>query len=414
VLGKWLGTYRLVPMLAVLPALVIVPSVFFDVPRWLCVVLMVAYVLCAGAAITSLGLAMATCFSRPGRAVGATVAVYVLIAAGWMFLVMQLNQMGPRTEGLMMASPFFWAGNFTWELAHNPSRFEMHAEPAIFWTAAGAIAALWLLFVTLTSFDRRLGRVEGPFLALMHGQPTRGRRITMPWFLGVAAVATAAALLADGSLGSLINGALFSLGILIAAVTAATSCARQRQQGEFERARFGGLSPGQIVQAVWLGSFRLVVPMTLLTALVVLIHRQSDASLSLGVVSLLFYLLCLGAAWSGLGLALGLRFSARVAVFLTTAIYALGMYVPAAVSLLFFGNWKPNALWAGSPLLAVSTIGSQLGEGGASGRDAAWALVNWAQFYGVIALVLLAVAALTLKRRQKGKCGAAIGAADLF
>ena len=45
--------------------------------------MMIAFVLCAGAAITSLGLAMATRFSRVGRAIGMTVTVYVLVTVAW-------------------------------------------------------------------------------------------------------------------------------------------------------------------------------------------------------------------------------------------------------------------------------------------------------------------------------------------
>ena len=44
---------------------------------------MIAFVLCAGAAITSLGLAMATRFSRVGRAIGMTVSIYVLVTVAW-------------------------------------------------------------------------------------------------------------------------------------------------------------------------------------------------------------------------------------------------------------------------------------------------------------------------------------------
>ena len=69
-LGKWLGAYRMVPLLAIMPALVIGCGAFHR--DWkLCWValLMIAYVLSAGAAITSLGIAMAISFSRLGRAV---------------------------------------------------------------------------------------------------------------------------------------------------------------------------------------------------------------------------------------------------------------------------------------------------------------------------------------------------------
>ena len=46
---------------------------------------MCVYMLCVGAAVTSLGLVLATRFSRLGWAVGATVILYVLVTVGWFF-----------------------------------------------------------------------------------------------------------------------------------------------------------------------------------------------------------------------------------------------------------------------------------------------------------------------------------------
>ena len=68
VMGKWLGTFRLVPALAVLPTLVVLcsnPSRSYYVPT---VLMTLIFVLVCGATVTSLGLAMATWFARPGRA----------------------------------------------------------------------------------------------------------------------------------------------------------------------------------------------------------------------------------------------------------------------------------------------------------------------------------------------------------
>ena len=140
VLGKWLGTYRLVPLLAVCPSLVVLAFAWVSPQQWLVVPLFVAYVLSAGAAITSLGLAMATWCRRVGRAVAATVVIYVAIAAGWMFLVMALARMGPRTEGLLMASPFFSAGTSAFELASNGPRLQLHRDWAPLWTAASGLS----------------------------------------------------------------------------------------------------------------------------------------------------------------------------------------------------------------------------------------------------------------------------------
>ena len=70
VLGKWLGVYRTVPLLAILPTFVIgVLAYERDAGPWWAAAMCV-YVLCAGAAVTSLGLALATRLSRRGAGGG--------------------------------------------------------------------------------------------------------------------------------------------------------------------------------------------------------------------------------------------------------------------------------------------------------------------------------------------------------
>jgi ABC-type transport system involved in multi-copper enzyme maturation permease subunit len=159
VTGKWLGTFRLVPLLAVLPGLVVASAFLRRWDAWPGALLLVCFVICCGAAVTGLGLAMATWCSRPGRAVGLTVTLYVLVTVGWMFLVMMLVRHGPPGEGLMMASPFFWAGEFSFELCDDRAHFRTFGY-AVFWTFAYAVASLALFVATLATFNRCLGRVE--------------------------------------------------------------------------------------------------------------------------------------------------------------------------------------------------------------------------------------------------------------
>ena len=158
VLGKWLGTFRPVPSLAVLPVLVVLcndPSKWFYVPT---VLLTLVFVFACGAAITGLGLAMATWCARPGRAVALTVSCYVFVAVGWMFMLMW-NRSGPDSEGLMMASPFFFEGVLAADLCHSGNT-RTHIWWAVFWTVVYAIAAVAFLGATLLTFNRCLGRVE--------------------------------------------------------------------------------------------------------------------------------------------------------------------------------------------------------------------------------------------------------------
>ena len=141
VVGKWLGTFRLVPPLAVLPVLVVVGTTGSQVERWPTALLMVTFVLCCGAAITSLGLAMATWCSRLGRAVGLTVSLYTLVTVGWMFgMIAILGGPNPDSRFQMMLSPFFWAGMVTADVTEGP-----HGGTwgwGILWTLAYALTAL--------------------------------------------------------------------------------------------------------------------------------------------------------------------------------------------------------------------------------------------------------------------------------
>ena len=88
------------PLLAVLPAFLIVATGYVTESkyRW-GVPLMILFVLSAGAAITSLGLAMAARFSRVDRAVGSTVTIYVLITVAWVFVVTLLC--GPQLAAVV-------------------------------------------------------------------------------------------------------------------------------------------------------------------------------------------------------------------------------------------------------------------------------------------------------------------------
>jgi ABC-type transport system involved in multi-copper enzyme maturation permease subunit len=162
VLGKWLGSFRLVPLLAILPALVVLCNVGLRAEGLLGTAMLVAFVIVAGAAISSLGLALATWVSRLGRAVGLTVTLYVLVTVGWLFIAMMVHGPGHHGEGLLMGSPFFWVGEMSWELTRSRGAIE-NFEWAFIWLIAYTLAAISLLLGTLATFDRCLGRVQtGP------------------------------------------------------------------------------------------------------------------------------------------------------------------------------------------------------------------------------------------------------------
>jgi ABC-type transport system involved in multi-copper enzyme maturation permease subunit len=160
VLGKWLGTFRKVLPLVVLPALAILFTGLTDRRRVEGAFMMVAFVLCCGAAITSLGLLMATWIPQIGRAVGATIFLFVAVNIGWYILVIILGGPGrPRDKGELLGSPIAWALLVT---AASAGHTDAPGLPpwTIFWVFVYAFVAVVLLAATLMTFDGCLGRAS--------------------------------------------------------------------------------------------------------------------------------------------------------------------------------------------------------------------------------------------------------------
>jgi ABC-type transport system involved in multi-copper enzyme maturation permease subunit len=156
VIGKWLGSFRMVPLLAILPAAVVLcndPRRLLYVPT---LFMTLVFVFACGAAICGLGLAMAIWCPRLGRSVALTISVYVLITVGWLFLGIWFAS--GRDEGLMMASPFFFAGELAADLCGGGNRG--HLGWAVFWASCYAVAALVFLQGALATFNRCLERIE--------------------------------------------------------------------------------------------------------------------------------------------------------------------------------------------------------------------------------------------------------------
>lgn len=159
VLGKWLGTMRLVAPLAAAPALVALLGGPAG-PNLVVAATTFVFVVTCGGAVSALGLATATWCTRPGRATAAAVTAYVLVAVGWMFAAMWLPGPGPgSSEGPMMASPFFFAGQLAADLCGSPGgRASAHLAWAAVWILAYGAAGVGLLAATLATFNRNLGR----------------------------------------------------------------------------------------------------------------------------------------------------------------------------------------------------------------------------------------------------------------
>ncbi len=197
--GKWLGTFRIVLWLAVLPGLasIIVASMAPAVPsrftaagrlpldlvslsladRIAAPCLVVGEMLSYGAAITSMGLALATWVSRLGRAIAINVAIFVLITIGWPLLVESViwqllrfwlvtrwdltgSELRWLHSGMMVISPFA-APIVTLEcfLQYATSARWKFWLLALAWCVLASTFAAAMFWATKKTFDRCLGRM---------------------------------------------------------------------------------------------------------------------------------------------------------------------------------------------------------------------------------------------------------------
>jgi ABC-type transport system involved in multi-copper enzyme maturation permease subunit len=174
--GKWLGTFRLVPLLVIGPGLVALAMATSTGAMWpvgwspgdspltlderlFGAFLMVVTILVHGAAVTSLGLWVATRIRRQSRAIGLCVGTLVVLAIGWPILVMVLTK-GPRAgEALAVGSPIFMAGELSDALTFRHGQFRRVLWSGVIWAIVAAIVAAGLLARTVRDFDFCLGRM---------------------------------------------------------------------------------------------------------------------------------------------------------------------------------------------------------------------------------------------------------------
>jgi ABC-type transport system involved in multi-copper enzyme maturation permease subunit len=206
VLAKWWGAYRPVPALAFLPALGALAVGFAQpespvhfrrvaqsfeplglIDRVAFMSLPTALFLAQGAVVTSLGLALATCLRRTGRAIAVSAAVYAFITAGW-FLLLEGDFLADMLSWLGLAGPGDNEGGRFFlmiTLSFCPLGAQITPFLSVDWnTALGRYAfyaghlvvllftigvALLFLGLTLATFNRAIGRM-----------PERSRRAPRP------------------------------------------------------------------------------------------------------------------------------------------------------------------------------------------------------------------------------------------
>jgi ABC-type transport system involved in multi-copper enzyme maturation permease subunit len=166
--AKWWGSFRSALLVMVIPLGLALCVATTDAPArfrprlgpaeaGVLTLLLAGLMLAYGAAVASLGLALATWVKRFGVAVGLSVAIYVLVAGGSVLAMLAVGP-GPDTEALGFASPWFGAGELTYEIGDGDIR---HVGGKVAWGIAYGLVALGLAVATERTFDRCMGRATG-------------------------------------------------------------------------------------------------------------------------------------------------------------------------------------------------------------------------------------------------------------
>jgi ABC-type transport system involved in multi-copper enzyme maturation permease subunit len=157
-LGKWFACYRIVTAMAVLPAVLAFAHARVH-ERWIGIALVAGTVLAHGAAMTSLGIALATWVSRIDRALILSATASVFMTVGWIPLVVLVFQGGPAALGFAMGSPFLGVALVTSEMVNSTAeRWHRTVSCSLCWIVVESVISLVLLLAALATFDRCLGR----------------------------------------------------------------------------------------------------------------------------------------------------------------------------------------------------------------------------------------------------------------
>ena len=175
--GKWWGTFALVPRLLILPTWVAAGMAMVS-GQVVAALLLVGLILAYAAAITSLGLALATWMPRMSRVVTASVIAYVLASVGWPILLEGLHAYSygdPESQfARSLASPFLGiyalsglAGRLAYSTnsmgsgGYSERGIALIYDWAARWIVVYGTTAAVLALATRATFDRCLGRVYG-------------------------------------------------------------------------------------------------------------------------------------------------------------------------------------------------------------------------------------------------------------
>jgi ABC-type transport system involved in multi-copper enzyme maturation permease subunit len=456
VLGKWWGTFRVVPLLAIGPGVMALamatgrkvpqprppglPPIYFEQLslgyRLLGAGLLVATILAHGAMYTSIGLALATWVKRQSRAIALSVGLFVLVAVGWPILVLALLRGGPNGRGPAALSPIFCAGNFADALTIRSLQFRAEIWWAAFWVTEVSLWAVGVLWLTHRTFDHCFGRI-----------PDRPRPspllsdLTLLW-AGTTAIACAAAALgiwrrgiATGAVSTseyaakaTVAALLVIFDMLVLAVVAPVSVLMDQQQDAVDFPSSVPRSPRTIVLRRWWRAFRLTLLLAIGPGLLALalatakeivrsapppVYFPNHMIMALGsplhqVGFLIFTILAQGAAMAGVALVLPIWTKrAGWAIAISVSLLALMQLMWPFTLVLLAGPARFIDRSILRPLTIVEAIYSNLNIRADQFPFVVW----WAALYAIlvtlIAVALLAFALRTAANGLEGKSGGA-------
>ena len=284
VLGKWLGTLRLVFLLTPGPGLVGLalatayksPLPVAPLPRLLPdyyerlslaellfgAALLPVTVVVHGALIASIGLALATWIKRQSRAIATSVALAVMLIAGWPFLVVACR-MGMPGQRIMCLSPFMAAGNLAEILSLRQTHFRDFLSWIAFWDIECMVMAIGLLWLTVRTFDGCFGRMPERFPRL---PVLSDVVVVLAALLGVGSLFGAVTIWIDGlgvwrleDLGVLTATFLVTCGFVALSALAVISTSPQRTMFAWSLEPAADLAHLKLFARRWWESFRLVL-----------------------------------------------------------------------------------------------------------------------------------------------------------
>jgi ABC-type transport system involved in multi-copper enzyme maturation permease subunit len=156
--GKWWGTFRSVPLLAIAPGAV-AAALSRQSGQWEGVVMVVGLFIAYGAAVTSLGIALAIWVRRLDLAVALSVSVLGGVTIGWLFAVILIGP-GPWTPGIAAGSPIIGIMLPTAVMGwYSTPEWRTLVVWWGLWTVLYALIAAGLGWASLLTFDRCMGRI---------------------------------------------------------------------------------------------------------------------------------------------------------------------------------------------------------------------------------------------------------------